>query len=93
LARFEHLEDIPDDPTEWNLNVRNAGRLSLALKENFDLALLFRRIATLELDAPTFKEVSELRWQGPDTAFGKMADKIDATALLPRIEKLAEARA
>ncbi len=93
LARFEHLEDIPADSTEWNVNVRNAGRLSLALKENFELALLFRRIATLERDAPTFTKVAELRWQGPDAAFDQMVDTIDAAALVRRIEKLAEARA
>jgi 5'-3' exonuclease len=93
LARFEHLENIPADSTEWNLNIRNAGRLSLALKENFELALLFRRIASLERDAPTIKKVSELRWRGPDAVFDKMVDKIDGATLVPRIEKLAEARA
>ena len=38
---------------DWEVGVRGAGRLAQALRENYEHALLFRRIATLELDAVT----------------------------------------
>jgi 5'-3' exonuclease len=92
LARYEHLEAIPPASTDWNLGVRNAGRLALALKENFELALLFRRIATLETDAPTIERVAELQWTGPTDEFGVLAERIDAGGMISRIEKLAADR-
>jgi 5'-3' exonuclease len=92
LAHFEHLEAIPAASTDWNLNVRNAGRLALTLHDDIDLALLFRRIATLERDAPTIEKVAELQWTGPTDALGKLVDRIDGQAMVPRLEKLAESR-
>src|SRR5690606_13174661 len=46
LRRWGHLEDIPADPAAWDAGVRGAGKLNAVLREQFDLALLFRRIAT-----------------------------------------------
>ena len=42
-----------------------AAKLAATLRDQFDLALLFRRIATVEPDAPTIADVDELRWTGP----------------------------
>lgn len=65
LARFGHLEDIPADAGEWHVDVRSAGALSAALKERLADALLFRRLATLRVDAPLPQtEPEELRWRG-----------------------------
>ena len=51
LARYGHLEDIPDQASLWDVpGLRGAAKLSATLRENFDLALLFRRIATVETD-------------------------------------------
>ena len=92
LAHFEHIEAIPAASTEWNLNVRNAGRLALTLHDDIDLALLFRRIATLEPDAPTIKKVAELQWRGPTPDLAALVDRIDGQAMVPRLEALAEER-
>ncbi len=51
LDRWGHLEDIPLDPLTWDAGVRSAAKLNATLREQFDLALLFRRIATVETDA------------------------------------------
>jgi len=95
LRRWGHLEDIPADPLTWDAGVRAASKLNATLREEFELALLFRRIATVELDAPVSDTVDELRWTGPPDpdAFAEMARAIDATALVGRVERLAAARA
>jgi 5'-3' exonuclease len=93
LARFEHLEAIPASATEWNLDVRGGAKLAMTLRNDIELALLFRRIATLERDAPTIRKVGELRWTGPAEDFEVMAARIDGEGLVGRIEALAAERA
>jgi 5'-3' exonuclease len=64
LARWGHLEDIPDDPLTWDANVRGASKLNLTLRERWAEALLFRRIATVERDCEV-GSVDEWAWTGP----------------------------
>jgi 5'-3' exonuclease len=93
LARYGHLEDVPPLSADWDVPVRNAGRLALSLQEQMDLAVLFRRIATIETDAPTITDVTELEWRGPAPGFRDVAEALDAPNLAARAERLAEARA
>ncbi|HEY8543738.1 MAG TPA: 5'-3' exonuclease H3TH domain-containing protein [Acidimicrobiales bacterium] len=95
LRRWGHLEDIPADPTTWDAGVRAASKLNATLRADFELALLFRRIATVELDAPVSDSVDELRWTGPadPDGFAAMAKEIGAPQLVDRIERLAATRA
>lgn len=48
-------------------------------------ALLFKRLATLRIDEPLFRNVDELRWRGPTPAFASMAAKMDAPRLVARL--------
>ncbi len=77
LARFGHLETIPEDWREWHVNVGNPGTLALTLAQWRDRAFLFRTLATLRTDIPLFKDVEELRWQGPTPAFASLAASMD----------------
>ncbi len=54
-----------------------------------DLALLFKKLATLRTDAPLFKKVETLRWRGATPAFAKLAKRMKAPRLLERVEKAA----
>jgi len=54
-----------------------------------DLALLFKKLATLRTDAPLFKKVETLRWRGPTPAFAAWADRMKSPRLLERCEKAA----
>jgi 5'-3' exonuclease len=94
LRRWGHLEDIPADPVTWDAGVRSAAKLNAALREGYDLALLFRRIATLELDAPVSSSVDELRWTGPPdpTTFAALCEKLGAPGLADRAARLAATR-
>jgi 5'-3' exonuclease len=92
LARYEHLEAIPPLSADWDVSVRGAGKLAKTLQDDLDLALLFRRIATVEREAPTVTSVDELRWTGPRPELVEVCGRIDATGLLERAVALGEAR-
>jgi 5'-3' exonuclease len=59
--------------------------------ERRELALLFKRLATLRTDADLFDQVADLEWRGPAAGFSKWAEKANAARLLERCLKAAEA--
>ena len=77
LARFGHLEQIPQDYRDWHVNATSPARLAETLARERDLALLFRTLATLRTDVPVFDDVDELRWSGPTPAFEAIAARLD----------------
>jgi 5'-3' exonuclease len=77
LAKFKHLEQIPPDWRDWHANATNAARLSETLHQQRGQALLFRTLATLRTDAPTFTGVDELRWTGPTKEFESLVARLE----------------
>ena len=77
LARFGHLEAIPDDWRAWDANTASPGTLALTLARERDRAFLFRDLATLRTDVPLFGTVDALQWTGPTEAFAAMASALD----------------
>src|SRR5262245_25792893 len=73
LNRYGPIEDFPAN----------------VLGERHELALLFKKLATLSTDAPLFKKVETLRWRGPTPAFAAWAERMKAPRLLERCEKAA----
>ena len=57
------------------------------LRDQRELALLFKKLATLRTDEPLFKTVKTLRWRGPTPEFAAWAEKMEAPGLLARAEK------
>jgi 5'-3' exonuclease len=53
-----------------------------------DLALLFKKLATLRSDAPLFKKVETLRWRGATPAFASWVEKMKAPQLMKRCQNL-----
>jgi 5'-3' exonuclease len=80
LARFGHIEDIPADWRTWGVNATNPAALARTLEENRPQALLFRTLATLRTDVPTFGDVDELEWTGPRPEFAPLAAAFEAAA-------------
>jgi 5'-3' exonuclease len=60
LARYGHLETIPEDWRTWQVNVARAGALAEALVRERDRAFLFRTLATLRADLPLFDSIDDL---------------------------------
>ena len=64
LVRWHHLEEIPASPLDWEVPLRNAVRLGATLREQLSDALLYRRLATLNRDAPISGGLDDLEWRG-----------------------------
>jgi len=93
LARYRHLEHIPEPASEWDVSVRGSMRLATTLAEQRERAMLFRELATLRADAPIGTDVDALRWTGPRAEFASWAKRLGTSALHERASTLAVARA
>jgi 5'-3' exonuclease len=87
LSQYPRLEDIPKDWKQWHPSIKRARTLAESIFSAWDDALLFRKLATLRLDAPVFDIVEELHWQGPRPDFEKTCRRLKAPDLLRRVEK------
>jgi 5'-3' exonuclease len=81
LARYEHLEEVPENPAAWQVNVAAPGALARTLLRERDRAYLFRDLATLRTDIHLFDSIDELRWTGPTEAFAPLAAQLDAAVV------------
>ena len=88
LARYVHIEDIPEHHFRWDVTVRGASRLAAALNEQRDLAMLFRDLATLRHEAKVLGDVDELRWPGPGDGLSAMATRLRAWRFMDRVAAL-----
>jgi 5'-3' exonuclease len=71
LNRHGRIEDFPPE----------------VLGEQRDLALLFKKLATLRTDATLFSQLDELRWNGPTEAFAAFSARFSDPRVLARAEK------
>jgi 5'-3' exonuclease len=94
LARYEHIEAIPDAPGQWDVPINRVAGLAATLAAQRDLAMLFRDLATLRTSPPVLDTVEELRWTGPRAEFAALcAGVLDSRTLVERAERLAGGRA
>ena len=85
LARWKHLDAIPEDFRRWEVVVRGADRLAATLRERRSDALLFRRLATLRRDVPLPQGLDDLRWRGtPRAAWDALCDELGFQRLRDR---------
>jgi 5'-3' exonuclease len=84
LAKYKHLEAIPRDWREWQVNATSAGTLAATLDRERDHAILFRTLATLRADIPLFDSVDVLKWNGPRPEFEELGKKLDAAVTLDK---------
>jgi 5'-3' exonuclease len=64
LARYRHIEDIPDDPADWQVTPRGAATMADSLREHAEAVKLYRYLTTLRLDVPLSESLPEVKWQG-----------------------------
>jgi 5'-3' exonuclease len=67
LARWKHIDAIPDQARDWDVSVRGAESLAATLRENREQARLFRVLATLREDVPLTETLADLEWRGVQT--------------------------
>jgi 5'-3' exonuclease len=92
LSRFGTIEAIPAKASEWELPLRGSVDLAHTLREQRDLALLFKDLATLRTDADVFAAVKDLRWRQPREEFAAFCERNDAPQLMERANALAKVR-
>ena len=83
LSRYDHLENIPEAPGQWDITVRGAAKLAATLVENRDDAYLFRRIATVDNEGPEVGTVDDIAYTGPKPGFAEFCHRIGAPRLIP----------
>lgn len=89
LARYVHIEHIPAAAGQWDVEgLRGAAKLSATLQEQYEDALLFRRIATVDTDLDV-GSVDEWRWTGPTERFAAVAEAIGSPGLADQARRLA----
>ena len=83
LRQCVRLERIPRDPAQWPSSIRSAPQLSRVLESARDMALLYRRLATLVTDVPLPGSLEGLRWRGiPRERFEAWCAGLGAAGLL-----------
>ena len=100
LARYGHIEDIPDASGQWDVAVRGAVGLAARLAEGRQEAYLYRHLATLVTDVPGVLDsappgagaVDSLAWVGPRPGFAELCGRIDAGRLAEQAAALAAGR-
>jgi len=95
LARYGHLEEIPAQAGQWDVpGLRGAEKLATTLREQAELAVLFRHIATVVADPDVVHvgAVGAWRWTAPTDAFAAIAARLEAPELVGRAAALAERR-
>lgn len=94
LSRYGHIEAIPDDVEDWDVQVRGAARLAETLARERDAALLFKKIATLVRDVPGFGTVDDWEWRGPpdDEDLDKVCIALGRPQVADRVRRIAAAR-
>ncbi len=88
LTRYGHIDQIPHAPGQWDVpGVRGAAKLAATLADEYENALLFRRLAVLEtgVDVGT---VDEWEWTGPPDYLAQWCDRLDAPDVLRKVERL-----
>ena len=90
LARFEHLEAIPDDAAKWRVKAITPGRaarLAETLAGRRDEAALYRKLATLRKDAPLQEKLSDLKWQGAHLRLKKLCRELGDQRIPERVTR------
>jgi 5'-3' exonuclease len=87
LARYHHIENIPEDFNQWGLGAARALRLSESLKAHQDDVLLFRRLAALRTDVPLKEKLSDLEWRGAQDRLKSLCQELGEKKLPDRIPR------
>ena len=96
LAEYEHLEAIPPRAADWDREVRRRVRgpdkLAATLATDLEHALLFRTLATLQVEPSVVGPVSELAWRGPKVELEDISAYLRDPSLAVKAAALAETR-
>jgi len=85
LAKYKHIESIPNDPSMLGLGLGRATTLVENLQKNYKDALLFRELSTLRTDVPLKETLADLKWQGAYPRLKKFCHELGDERIPERI--------
>jgi 5'-3' exonuclease len=91
LARYEHVDAIPESAGDWDVAVRGATKLAATLSAQRAAAELFLTLATLRTDAPV-GTVDDWRWDGPTPDLASWSERLGSPNLVSRAGRAAKGR-
>ncbi|MEO5763337.1 MAG: 5'-3' exonuclease H3TH domain-containing protein [Vicinamibacteria bacterium] len=88
LERFGTIENIPDDPMKWGVDVRGSASLAESLSGRREDAALYKMLATLRLDVPLTETLDDLEWKGARRdELQTLCDEIGDPGFLSRVPR------
>lgn len=87
LAKYKHIEAIPNDPNKLGLGLGRATTLLENLKKNYKDALLFRELSMLRTDVPLKETLADLKWQGAYPRLKKLCHELGDERIPERVMK------
>lgn len=85
LGRYGTIEEIPLEPSRWDVAVRGADKLAATLKLGMGEALLYRFLAQLRRDVPLTDRLEDLEWRGvPRQPFLELCEELGFDTLADR---------
>lgn len=87
LAKYKHIESIPDDPAKLGLSLGRATTLLENLQKNYKDALMFRELSTLRTDVPLKETLADLKWQGATAKLKKVCKELGSESIVERVKK------
>ena len=93
LAKYLHIENIPDDEAQWTADgvvVRGAAKLAATLRDQRDLADLFKVVATVVTnveDDVQLGSVDDWEWRGPTKELAHFGQLLGMSDLVERTER------
>ena len=84
---YEHIESIPDDPTQWGLDGGRALRFAERLRAHQEEALLYRRLATLRYDVPLQERFVDLEWRGAHQQLKRLCAELGSETFPKRVPR------
>jgi 5'-3' exonuclease len=92
LAKFKHLDAIPESVLDWQLDIRNASRLAATLAEQRSTAYLYRTLATLKRDSALAADsLDDLEWRGvPRATFVALCEELGFDTVRERVHRWAD---
>ncbi len=87
LSKYQHIEAIPNDTTQWGIPAGRARRLAENLAAHREQAHLYLRLTTLRTDVPLAEKASDLEWRGAHKRFKKLCLELGANNLPAQIPR------
>ncbi len=87
LTQFQHVEDIPEDTTRWNMTAGRARRLAQNLAAQRDDVFLYRKLTTLRTDVPLAEALDDLAWRGARPELRQLCAELGAEDIPDRVPR------